>query len=133
MAKNGPYNPPSVPQGSFTEAPPSYEATVSGAAGGFVDPIQSQPKAVPSLQKQEAPGAHTDETRKAAPTQTKIVNFGYEPVNVTCPHCQFQSQTSMSDPSKLVGILTYALCVGLCFCLYCKVRLWQCAWKLQRR
>ena len=33
MAEKGPYPPPSAPQGGFPEAPPSYEATVSGAAG----------------------------------------------------------------------------------------------------
>ena len=33
MAEKGPYPPPSAPQGGFPEAPPSYEATVSGTAG----------------------------------------------------------------------------------------------------
>ena len=33
MAEKGAYPPPSAPQGAFPEAPPSYEATVSGAAG----------------------------------------------------------------------------------------------------
>jgi len=41
MAEKGLYPPPSAPQGGFPKVPPSYEATVSGAAGGFVDPNQS--------------------------------------------------------------------------------------------
>ena len=100
MAEKGPYPPPSAPQGGFPEAPPSYEATVSGTAGkknvrlswicklgivntylfnnlgGFVDPNQSQPKPMmPPPQQQRAPGAPAGVAGGAAPAQTVIVQY----------------------------------------------------------
>jgi len=121
MAEKGAYPPPTAPQGGFPEAPPSYEATVSGAAGGFVDPRKSQQQPAPPPQ-QAAPGP----AGAAAPgTQTVIVqymnppNFGHNPVNMTCPHCQSQVRTSTdSEPGALAWILAGVLCV---------VGLWPCA------
>jgi len=125
MAEKGAYPPPSAPQGAFPEAPPSYEATVSGAAGGFVDPNmanKSQPQPMPPPQQQGAPGGVP---AGAAPAQTVIVqymnppNFGHNPVNMTCPHCQSQVRTSTdSEPGALAWILAGVLCV---------VGLWPCA------
>jgi len=125
MAEKGPYPPASAPQGGFPEAPPSYEATVSGAAGGFVAPpnmpdpskIQARP-APPPMQAAPVPAG-------AAPGQTVIVqymnppNFGHNPVNMTCPHCQSQIRTSTdSEPGAMAWILAGVLCV---------VGLWPCA------
>ncbi len=99
MAEKGQY-PPTAPQGGMPDAPPSYEATVSGAAGkifflteilitnlnltfspgGFVDPSKVQQKPAPPVQQQpqgQAPGAQP----------TVIVqymnppNFGSNPVS----------------------------------------------------
>jgi len=122
MAEKGAYPPASAPQGGFPEAPPSYEATVAGAAGGFVDPNhKSQPPPPLPPQQQGAPGGAAG----AAPTQTVIVqymnppNFGHNPVNMTCPHCQSQVRTSTdSEPGALAWILAGVLCV---------VGLWPCA------
>jgi lipopolysaccharide-induced tumor necrosis factor-alpha factor len=117
MAEKGQY-PPTAPQGGMPDAPPSYEATVSGAAGGFVDPSKVQQKPAPPVQQQpqgQAPGAQP----------TVIVqymnppNFGSNPVNMTCPHCQSSIRTDTdSEPGPLAWILAGVLCV---------VGLWPCA------
>lgn len=114
MAEKAAYQPPpSAPGSGFPEAPPSYEATVSGAAGGFVDPKGQQAQMPPPPQQQ------------AQQQPTVIVqymnppNFGSSPVNMTCPHCQSQIRTSTdSEPGPLAWILAGVLCV---------VGLWPCA------
>jgi len=124
MAEKGvypPLPPASAPQGGFPEAPPSYDATMSGAAGGFVDPGKVQQQQAPPPQ-QGVPGPAGG---GPAPAQTVIVqymnppNFGHNPVNMTCPHCQSQVRTSTdSEPGALAWILAGVLCV---------VGLWPCA------
>merc|ERR1712110_425763 len=50
-------------------------------------------------------------------------NFGHNPVNMVCPHCQAQIRTSTdSEPGPMAWILAGVLCVvglWLCACIPC--------------
>lgn len=131
-----PQQAPSAPAGGFPEAPPSYEATMSGGAGkcqkfhsqsplfssmnifsgGFVDPnkADNKPQYAPPPQ-----GAGVPAGDGPAPQQPTVIvqymnppNFGSNPVNMTCPQCQSQIRTSTdSEPGPLAWIIAGLLCV----------------------
>jgi len=124
------------------DAPPSYTESVGQApqgAGGFSAPPPTQemkggplPGAVPAPQPYMAPGAVPAgattyvQGMPAAPPGTQQVvvvvnppNYGPNPVDMVCPHCQCQIRTSTdSEPGPLAWIFAGILCV---------VGLWPCA------
>jgi len=116
--------PPQVhpPQGGFPEAPPSYAESM-GAAGGFVAPPQenmnkSQPQMPPP-----GPGPAAPQGQTVIVQYVNAPNFGHNPVNMVCPHCQAQIRTSTdSEPGPMAWILAGVLCVvglWLCACIPC--------------
>jgi len=120
-AAEAPTAPPN--QQGMPEAPPSYEATMSGAAGGFVVPPGDQDQSnkgpyqaapPPQQQQQPGPGGQTVIVQYMNPPA-----FGHSPVNMVCPHCQAQIRTTTdSEPGPLAWILAGVMCV---------VGLWMCA------
>lgn len=90
------------------QLPPSYDATMSGAAGGFVEPEKYQSKV-----QQDAYGPGV----AVPPQQTVIVqnvHFGPRPMNMICYHCQSEIQTrTESEPSATAWVL------GIVICLFC--------------
>merc|ERR1711935_1100765 len=93
------------------DVPPSYEATMAGGAGGFVDPDmnKTQQKYVPAPAYQP-------------PQQTVIVqnvHFGPRPMTMICTQCQSQIVTKTeSEPSVTAWILGLVLCC-ICWPLSC--------------
>jgi len=115
MAEKGVYPPlPQEHQVGSSDAPPSYDATMTaGAAGGFAEPGKNQSYPAPMPHQQAA----------FPPTQTVIVQqtitLGHRPVNMVCPHCQAQIRTSTdSEPSATAWVLGAILCL-LCWPLSC--------------
>jgi len=124
------------------DAPPSYDQTMTGGAGGFAPPPQPMegakgpmpgavpqpqlypnvPQAVPAGATYAPPGA-VPVAGQPAPQQVVVVvnppNFGTHPVDMVCPHCQCQIRTTTeSEPGPMAWILAGVLCV---------VGLWPCA------
>lgn len=119
-------------QQGMPEAPPSYEQSIGpGAGGGFMPPHQQQKMGIPPPanygQPMQPPGVPM---QPGVPVQqivqvqyVQAPNFGYRPVNMTCPHCQNHvTTTTDSEPSAMAWIVGAVLCfVGLwCFsCIPC--------------
>merc|ERR1712154_728777 len=113
-APEGAYPSGAPPPGAYPQAPPSYDATFSGATGGFAEPgkMQSQP-GPPSQQM-------------APPVQNVVVMqsyFGPESTQMQCPYCQSIIRTSIeSEASGTAWVLGAVLCIlGLwcCACIPC--------------
>jgi len=124
------------------DAPPSYDQSMGqvGGAGGFAPPPQPMegakgpmPGAVPPAQPYVPPTAMPAGAMYAQPgavpvqpgQQQQVVvvvnppNFGPNPVDMVCPHCQCQIRTTTeSEPGPLAWIFAGVLCV---------VGLWPCA------
>jgi lipopolysaccharide-induced tumor necrosis factor-alpha factor len=112
--KMGPSAPVAYPQ-LPDQLPPSYDETVAGTAGGFVEPQKHEAK---YQQNAYGPGAPVP----PQPQHTVIVqnvHFGPRAMNMICPHCQSQIQTRTdSEPSATAWVLGVVLCI-LCWPLSC--------------
>jgi len=99
------------------ELPPSYDATMTGDAGGFVEPQTEK-----NQSKGPMPNTYAPPGVAAPPQQTVIVQnvqFGPRPMNLICPHCQAQIQTQTdSEPSATAWILGFVICL-ICWPLSC--------------
>lgn len=105
-------------QGQYPEHPPSYEASV-GPSGGFVDPKGQYQQAPPPPPVQQHGPPPAQQPQTVIVQYMNPPNFGHNPVNMTCPHCQSQIRTSTdSEPGPMAWILAGILCV---------VGLWPCA------
>merc|ERR1711997_396079 len=128
------------------EQPPSYEASiqhmppyptqgmppassnVKGTAPttSYIEPgLQAgawqHPAVSPPIQPgyQPPPGQYQQQPQRVVVVQLPSPNFGPNPIEMMCPHCQSQVRTSTeSEPGALAWILAGILCV---------VGLWPCA------
>lgn len=120
------------PATNMPEAPPSYEASMgqpnygpppgAGAMppGGFVAPV---PAPAPKGGLPPPPPGPMNTGQPVIVQYVNAPNFGPHPVQMVCPHCQCQVQTSTdSEPGPMAWILAGVLCiVGLwpCACIPC--------------
>merc|ERR1712224_1085596 len=96
------------------ELPPTYDETMAGGAGGFVNPEKQEAKV---QQNAYAPGV------AVPPPQTTVivqnVQFGPRPMNMICPHCQSEICTRTdSEPSATAWVLGFVICL-ICWPLSC--------------
>jgi len=110
--------------GGMPAAPPSYNDTMAGSAGGFARPPQ-QP-VYPALPEQKGvpPGAGPTVVQQTV-QYVQAPTFGHRAVQMVCPHCQASITThTVSEPSALAWILGGLICfVGFwpCACIPCCV------------
>lgn len=118
---------------NYGDQPPPYPGTDPNAkqfAGGFSQPPPGQlPGAAYPTQ---APGLYPTVPPPQGPAQPPPqqvvivqgpINYGKNPMTMTCPHCQSSIQTAIkSEPGVLAWIIGGVLCfVGLwcCACIPC--------------
>jgi len=80
--------------------------------GGFVAPPQeNMNKGQPQMQP-PGPGPVAPQGQTVIVQYVNAPNFGHNPVNMVCPHCQAQIRTSTdSEPGPMAWILAGVLCV----------------------
>merc|ERR1712111_102769 len=101
-------------------APPPQQGFVAPPQqGGYAPPPQqgygmSGYSGPPPLVQQQQPGSNA-----AVVVASGMINFGHDPVRITCPHCQKQVQTRTKSNTSAIG---WGIGIALC-CIGC----WPCA------